>query len=140
MNEFPLRGAGVAALALLVMAGCGAPPGNRQLESLSVSPATATANGSSVQFTATSYWSTSPTTVTPQSATWGACTSGVESPTSDVTVSTAGTATCSSGAKGTYVIFADVPVYPEPGGNCLAINACGGGCGLVSASAQLTCP
>jgi hypothetical protein len=124
-------------LVVIGIAGCVA--GNRQLESLSVSPASSSANGSAVQFTATGHWSLTPTTVMPQAATWGACTDdGV--PTSNVTVSTTGLATCASGATGTYMIFAWDPDYGYTGPECLAITACGGGCGRVSATSQLTCP
>ena len=125
-------------LAAMFIAGCVG--GNRQLESLSISPAATSANGAAVQFTATGHWSTSPNTVMPQSATWGACTAVDPTPTSDVTVSTTGQATCASGAKGTYMVFAWDPDYGYTGGSCLAITACGAGCGRVSATAQLTCP
>jgi hypothetical protein len=124
-------------LAALAMAGCGA--GNRELQSLSVSPATASANGSPVQFTATGYWSASPTTVTPMTANWGACTTD-NVPTTDVTVSSAGAATCASGAKGTYDVFAWDPQYGATGAQCNAVTACGPGCGRVAATAQITCP
>jgi len=128
-------------LAAMFIAGCvSGNPGNRQLESLSISPATTSANGSTVQFTATGHWSMSPATVVPQSATWGACTEVDSVPTSDVTVSATGQATCASGATGNYMVFAWDPDYGGPGAVCNAINACGGGCGRVSATAQLTCP
>lgn len=135
MSRFPLRLAALAAA--LMMAGCGY--GNRQLQSLSISPATATANGSAVQFTATGYWSQPPTTVTPQTATWGVCTTG-EVPTNNVTVSSAGLAMCDRGAKGTYNVFAWDPPYGYMGPECTAITACGSGCGRVSATVQITCP
>jgi hypothetical protein len=123
--------------AAIVIAGCVA--GNRQLESLTISPASAGASGSAVQFTATGHWSLAPVTVTPQGANWGACTTdGV--PTSDVTVSAAGLAACTSGATGKYMVFAWDPDYGGTGPVCNAISACGGGCGRVSATAQLTCP
>ena len=123
--------------AAMLIAGC--TTSNRQLNSLRISPAAASASGSAVQFTATGYWSTSPTTVTPQSANWGACTVVDPTPTSNVTVSTTGQATCASGATGTYMVFAWDPDYGYTGGSCLAITACGAGCGRVSATAQLTC-
>jgi hypothetical protein len=125
----------------MLIAGCvSGSPGNRELESLSVSPATASANGAAVQFTATGYWSSAPTTVMPQSATWGACTAVDSVPTTDVTVSTTGQATCASGATGTYKVFAWDPQYGYTGPVCNAISACGGGCGRVAATAQITCP
>ena len=144
MERHPLKLAGVLAAAALFIAGCVAGnPGNRELESLSISPATTSANGSAVQFTATGYWSLAPTTVTPMSATWGACTvvnSVATSPTTEVTVSTNGLATCASGASGTYSVFAWDPQYGYTGPTCNVITDCGGGCGRVSATAQLTCP
>ncbi len=144
MKASPLAWAGAIAAAAVFIAGCIAGnPSNRELESLSISPATAAANSSAVQFTATGYWSTVPTTVTPQSANWGAYTemdSAPQSPTSDVTVCTTGLVTCASGAQGTYAVFAWDPQYGYTGPVCNVITACGAGCGRVSATAQLTCP
>lgn len=143
MGRFPLRLVQVLTAGTLVVAGCGTPasmnPTARELDSLTLSPATAAANGSAVQFTATGHWSQSPATVTPQSANWGACTtSGV--PTSEVTVSATGLAACASGATGSYSVFAWDPQYGSAGPVCTAITACGPGCGRVAATAQLTCP
>lgn len=138
MRRFPLRLECALAAAALLTAGC-AMSRNRELQSLSVSPATATANGSPVQFTATGYWSEAPMTETPMPATWDACTTlGV--PTTDVTLTSTGLATCAGGAKGTYDVFASDPQYGGPGPVCNATTACGPGCGRVSATAQLTCP
>lgn len=128
------------ALATFMIAACGTPASmieTRELQSLSVTPATA--GGSTIQFTATGHWSASPMTVTPQSATWGACTTA-NVPTTDVTVSSSGVATCASGAKGVYNVFAWDPQYGSKGPVCNAITACGPGCGRVSATVQLTCP
>jgi hypothetical protein len=143
MSRFPLRLVWVLAAGTLAMAGCANPAsmtGNseRELQSLSISPATATANGSGVQFTATGHWSLSPTTVTPMPATWGAC--GANGPTTDVTVSSAGLATCARGARGTYDVFAWDPQYGYTGAQCTWVTSCGPGCGRVSATVQLTCP
>jgi hypothetical protein len=55
-------------LALLAIAGCGG--NNRMLQSLSVSPASATAQGGQAQFTATGQFSMSPMTVAPASVSW----------------------------------------------------------------------
>jgi hypothetical protein len=138
MKRSPLIFVSALAAAAMFIAGCVA--GNRQLESLDISPASSSANGSAVQFTATGHWSTSPATITPQAATWGACTEADSTPTNDVTVDTTGLATCASGAKGTYMVFAWDPDYGGVGPVCNVINACGGGCGRISAQAQLTCP
>lgn len=137
MNRFPLKAGWLLAMAALMMAGCGT--GNRELESLSVSPSTATAKGVPVQFTATGYWSEAPTVETPMAATWGACTTD-GALTTDVTVTSAGLATCASGAKGTFSVWAQDPQYGSKGPTCNVISACNGGCGLVWAGAQLTCP
>jgi hypothetical protein len=127
--------------AAVVIAGCIAGnPGDRELNAITISPATASANGSAVQFTATGHWSTSPITVVPQSATWGACTETDPTPTNNVTVSSTGQATCASGASGTYMVYAWDPQFGYTGPVCNAITACGAGCGRISATAELTCP
>lgn len=108
-----------------------------QLQSITITPAVATAPaiGGDVQFTAVGHYNTSPYTVTPQPAQWGACYQNA--PTTDVTVSRAGLAQCGQVGGGprstTYSIFAfDMT-------NCNLITACGGGCTVVG-TAQLTCP
>ncbi|HUB19859.1 MAG TPA: hypothetical protein VL990_14555 [Acidobacteriaceae bacterium] len=108
----------------------------RELQSISVSPLSATAQGQPVQFTATGHWSAAPLIVTPQSASWGACANGLS--TTAVTVSSTGLAQCAGGAKGTFSVFAFDPPLGA-GVSCNAITACGGGC-TISGTAQLTCP
>lgn len=140
MKMFPLT-TGWLLLAAAMMAGCAENAGPRQLQSLSISPTTADANGAAVQFTATGHWSRAPITETPMPATWGACTDGaVAGPTTDVTVSSTGLATCGSGAKGTYMVFAWDPDYGGTGPVCNAISGCGPGCGRVAGQVQITCP
>jgi hypothetical protein len=118
---------------------------NRELQTITVTPATASAQGQPAQFTATGHWSAAPVTVTPQAANWGACvqqTSGntvMQSATTEVTVSSSGLAQCASGAKGTFTVFAYDPPLGSTGANCNAITVCGGGC-TISGTAQLTCP
>jgi len=134
-------------VAMVLLVGCGAgDPMGHQLQSITVAPATATAQGQAVQFTATGYWSGSPATVTPQSASWGACVIQVsgntvnEQTTTEVTVSSSGMAQCASGAKGTFTVFAfDPPLGTPPRAECNVLSACGGGC-TISGTAQLTCP
>lgn len=139
MSRSPLNLVWLLAAMVLVANGCGGSSGNRELQSLSVSPAAASANGTPVQFTATGHWSLAPIAVTPQDATWGACTTaGV--PTTDVMVSSEGVATCSSTAKGTYNVFAWDPQYGFTGPTCNAVSVCGPGCGRVSSTVQITCP
>ena len=89
MNSFRLTMRWIVLAAVLVPMGCGA-GGNRQLESITVTPATTDAQGQAVQFTATGHWSASPFSVTPQSAYWGVCQNNA--PSTAVTVSTSGMA------------------------------------------------
>jgi len=106
----------------------------RQPQSINLSPATADAQNypdGQVQFIATGHYNTAPYTVSPQSATWGACYQNAT--TTAVSVTNGGLAQCAHGASGTYTIFAFVMT------NCNAITACGGGCTVVG-TAQLTCP
>jgi hypothetical protein len=133
------RFAGALAVLLLSLlpVACGMPSNSsRELQSITISPATAQAQGEAVQFTATGHWSAAPATVTPQSASWGACVD--QAPTSAVTVSSTGVAACAKGASGSYTVFAYDPPLGA-GANCNAITACGGGC-TISGTAQLTCP
>jgi hypothetical protein len=125
-------------LALASLSCGGSQESNRLLQSVTLSPATATAApGGQVQFTATGSYSASPYTSTPPSYTqWGVCYQG--SPTTEVTVSSAGVAQCGSSASGTYSVFAQAPSNSQ-GPVCNAILACGGGCDLVAGDAQLTC-
>ncbi len=123
----------IAAIALA----CGSPssPSTRAPVAVTISPATA--SGDQVQFTATGYFNTMPSPVTPFSATWGAC--DLEgNATTEVTVSNTGLAQCAAGASGTYTVWGFGTDMTK--GTCLAVNACGGGCGRVTGTAQLTCP
>lgn len=118
---------------------CGADPSSqaaRSIQSIAIAPATADAQnypGGQVQLTATGFYNTQPSPVTPQSATWGVCQQNA--PTSAVTITSSGVAQCTPGAVGTYTVFA----YDFPNPSCLALTACGGGC-TVEGTAQLTCP
>ena len=112
---------------------CGSNQGQGKLQSIAVTPATASAQ--QAQFTATGFYVNPSHTVTPQPATWGACYQGT--PTTDVTVANNGLAQCASGATGTYTIWANDPV--DVMSACPAVTACGGGC-TVQGNAQLTCP
>ena len=131
MRPFRLTSRWLVLAVAMAPLGCGAGPSNRRLETITVSPATAAAQGQPVQFTATGHWSAAPLTTAPQPATWGVCQNSAAS--SGVTVSTSGLAQCASGAKGAYEVFAFDPT------NCNAITVCGGGC-TIEGTAQLTCP
>jgi hypothetical protein len=127
-----------AALAVLCMLACGGGSSSltsRQLLSVTVAPASTTANGP-VQFVATGHYNAAPYTVTPlPEAKWGVCFNS--GPTTAITVTQAGIAQCAAGSVGTYSVWADAPPF-DGAPVCNAINACGGGC-LVAGTAQLTC-
>jgi len=108
----------------------------RSATSLSVTPATADGSSGPVQFTATAYYSTQPSPVSPATATWGACYQSAS--TTEVSVSSSGVAQCGSGASGTFMIWAYV--MNSTGPVCNVVGPCGQGCGRVTGSAQLTCP
>ena len=124
-------------LAAAFVLSCGGSSNARQLQSITLSPATADAqdypNGQ-VQFAATGNYISDPRIVNPLAANWGSCYQGAV--TSAISVTSAGVAQCASGAVGTYTVWAD---DPSPTSNCLAVTACGGGC-FVAGTAQLTCP
>jgi hypothetical protein len=127
-------------LALLLAAsfalscGTNSTPNPTGLQSITISPATASAlapNGQ-VQFTATGHYPLPPYTVTPQPALWGACYQNA--PTAAVSITSSGLAQCvlPDDPVATYSVFAFDAT------NCGAMNACGGGCTVVG-TAQLTC-
>lgn len=130
----------VLALVTVALIGlsCGGGETARQLQSITLSPASADAqdypNGQ-VQFTAAGNYKTPPRTVNPLSANWGACYQSAS--TDAISVSRTGVAQCQSGAVGTFTVWADDP--PTSGMTCLAVTACGGGC-FIAGTAQLTCP
>jgi hypothetical protein len=107
-------------------------------ESVTVSPAMADGANGPVQFTATAYFNTKPSPISPASATWGAC--GANANNSGVSISANGLAQCTSGPAQTYIIFAFVP-DPNFKGTCGSeALPCAGSCGGVVGTAQLTCP
>lgn len=110
---------------------CGS-SGPRTLQTISITPATGEGEA---QFAAIGYYNHQPSPVSPITATWGACAQG--EPTSSVSISGNGLAQCSSGASGTFTIFA----YENPtGAMCNVVSACGSPCGSISSTAKLTCP
>jgi hypothetical protein len=131
----------VAAAAITLACGSSSTP-SRSLQSVTLSPATADAQDypdGQVPFAATGFYNLSPTKVSPLTATWGVCQQ--QTPTTAVSVSGSGVAQCGVSASGTYTIwaFGTTPVAPGTV-NCTAMTACGGGCGRVTGTAQLTCP
>jgi hypothetical protein len=91
-------------LAMAVTLACGSPTPVRVLQSVSLSPATADAQGNPVQFTATGNFNLQPSTATLTEANWGACYQNQR--TTAVSVSASGLAQCEAGAVGTYTVWA----------------------------------
>lgn len=121
-------------VAATITLACGSSP--HTLKAISISPATAEGQA---QFTAIAYYTSSPSPVKPAVATWGACAQGTQGwqPTSDISISSTGSAKCSTGASGTFIVFA----YGSNGGaTCNVEMQCGPPCGSISNTAQLTCP
>jgi len=125
-------------LAASLASSCGANQGQGQLQSITLSPATADAqdyHDGQVPFIATGYYVNPSHTVKPQSATWVACQQ--DGPiTTEVSVTQGGVAQCAIGAAGTYSINAWDTDKIEP----CAINTCGILSCAIVATAQLTCP
>lgn len=126
---------------------CGSSP---KLQSITVSPASADAqnypNGE-VPFVATGHYNSSPTTVTPLQANWGAALfqneNGTMVPTNEaVSVDTNGVAQCGANASGTYSIAASVQLpYSGPALPCPPpAYSNEASCPSVVGTAQLTCP
>jgi len=123
-------------LAAVIALSCGG--SSHVPEAVTVSPATANATNGPVQFTATAFYNTTPSPVSPAPATWGAC--GADGDNIGVSIGTNGLAECSSGSTRTYTVFAFVP-DPDFKGVCgTEAMPCGGSCGGVVGTAQLTCP
>jgi hypothetical protein len=140
MRNLRIAKLGISALALsaIFLEACGGSSNmSRQLLSVSISPASASAPGSpegQVQFVATGHYNTEPYTVTPLEAVWGAS----ASPEQIATITQKGLATCSRNASGTTTVEAWVQVSPAV---CTVIDSAGRpGCGNVGASAKLKCP
>jgi len=129
----------LAALSTLFLASCAAPPPTRQLLSVTISPASATAPGSAggqVQFVATGYYNTAPYVVTPLQANWGAS----HCPKEAATITQDGLATCAQGVSGTTTV--EAWVMNPPGAPVCNVIDCAGrpACGNIGTAAQLTCP
>jgi hypothetical protein len=139
MRKYGLSVFVLAILAIAITQACGSSA--RTLQSVSLSPATADAQGSPVQFLATGYFNDQPRSAKLVSANWGACYQNQR--TTSVSVSAEGLAECATGAVGTYLVWA----WAERGGSCggnngeTPYNPCGGaGECQVTGTAQLTCP
>jgi hypothetical protein len=126
-------------LAAAIALSCGS--GAHIPQSVVVNPAAANAQdfpSGDVQFTATVYYNTKPSPVSPVAASWNVCSQ--QGPTDGVSVSNSGVAQCAAVARGTFTIYAFVP-DPTFKGVCASSSLpCGGTCGGVVGMAQLTCP
>ena len=132
----------LAVLAIAINLACGSSLSPRALQSVSLSPPTADAQGSPVQFTATGYFNDQPSPVKLPSANWGACYQNQR--TTAVSVNADGLAQCAAGAVGTYTVWAWAEsAAGSCGGNNgeIPANPCGGaGECQPTGTAQLTCP
>ena len=139
MRKYGLSVLLLAVLAIAITLACGSSP--RILQSATLSPPTADAQSSPVQFTATGYFNQQPSPVKLLTANWGACDQNQR--TTAVSVSPDGLARCAAGAVGTYTVWA---VAERGGDSCgpagtVPANPCGGaGECQVTGTAQLTCP
>jgi hypothetical protein len=145
MGNHRLPFSSLLVFAVAITLACGSPSSldpPRSVQSITISPATANAQDypdAQVPFTATGYYATPPSPVTPLTATWGACSLGGSS-TSEVSVTANGVAQCATGSVGTYTVWAFVVNQPSQGACPTWVNACGGGGCRVTGTAQLTCP
>jgi hypothetical protein len=73
MRKYGLSVFFLAVLAIAITLACGSSPPPRTLQSVSLSPLTANAQGSPVQFTATGYFNDQPSSAKLLAANWGAC-------------------------------------------------------------------
>jgi hypothetical protein len=119
--------------AITLACGSSPSPSTRQLQTVTISPSSAEAQA---QFSAAGDFTKPPSPVNPLTVIWGACYQNAS--TTEVTVSSTGFAQCVSGASGTYTVWA-YGINPQ-GATCNVVTACGGGCGRVTGTAQLTCP
>ena len=143
---------GVFLTAAWLLFACGATPaGPHLIQSLTLSPSSADAQNypaGQVAFVATGHYDTSPKTVRPLPASWGAesVLMWQGSPTygsanGDVLVDSNGVAQCAPTASGTYAVVAWAVQDPNLHGTCASGNSMGEpGCNVVQGMAQLTCP
>jgi hypothetical protein len=141
---------GAVFLAGIFLIGCGG-SNNRQLLSLTVNPASATAQNGQMQFTATGQFSSAPMTVTPTMVAWAQTGPGFDPPGPIISFTVADqpfTAQCFfSGVKMNVTAFA--PMNANAGNGTMPLQvyldltlrqkATQEG-GFVAGSAQLTCP
>lgn len=143
----------LCAFAVEALSGCGGHSiSNRQLQSLSVSPASTTAQGGQAQFTATGQFNTMPMSVSPASVAWFQIPPAFDPPGSMIGLTLTSqpfTAQCFGFAHGTLNVTAVAPEdgnatsasIPLPVFLDLVLNRTttreGG---FVAATGQMTCP
>lgn len=139
----------VSILAIGTLSGCGG--NNRQLQSLTVSPASATAQGGQAQFTATGQFSSMPMSVSLASVSWWQSPPIIDPPSNMFGLALTGqpfTAQC-SGFTGTITITAIAPM--DPGNLSPSISSTSFAhlvlqhtatqeSGFVAATATMNCP
>jgi hypothetical protein len=116
-----------------VLAGCGSSP--RQLQSISITPATATAQAGAngqIQFVAAGHYNRAPTSVSPLAVLW------VIYPPKGNTgaiITQAGVAQCTAGAASSFSVLAYAPADPS-----IPISELTKAKKVVLGTGQLTCP
>ena len=142
MRKYGLSVFFLALPAIAITLACATSPPGRILQSVTLTPPAADAQGSTVQFTATGYFNDQPSSAKLLTANWGACYQNQT--TIAVSVNADGLAQCAAGAAGSYTIWAWAE---SAAGSCggdngeVPANPCGGASQCqVTGTAQLTCP
>lgn len=138
-------------MALLNVSGCGG--SNRQLQSISINPASVTAQGGQAQFTASGQFTNSPMTVTPVSVAWFEIPPAFDPPGDPIgfmRTSQPFTANCLGFSPGTITVAAFAPMdgnAPADGSIPLQVfldltlrHTTTQEGGFVASTAQMTCP
>lgn len=137
-------------LAIGTLSGCGG-GSNRQLQSLSVSPASTTAQGGQAQFTATGQFSAMPMSESPASVSWWQTPPVIDPPSTMIGITLLNqpfTAQC-SGFTGPITVIAVAPMKAHASGDSMPLSAfedlivrhtAPQESGFVAATATMNCP
>lgn len=137
-------------LAIGTLPGCGG-GSNRQLQSLSVSPASATAQGGQTQFTATGQFSSMPVSESPASVSWWQTPPVIDPPGTMIGITLANqpfTAQC-FGFSGPITVIAVAPMKAHAAGDSMPLSVfldlivrhtATQESGFVAATATMNCP
>lgn len=140
----------VSILAIGALPGCGG-GSNRQLQSLTVSPASTTAQGGQAQFTATGQFSSMPTSVSPASVSWWQTPPVIDPPGTMIGITLVNqpfTAQC-FGFTGPITVIAVAPMQAHASGDSMPLSAfvdlivkhtATQESGFVAATATMNCP